>query len=750
MFNNTVLRAITGASTVGLASAATLSTAMGQTVAANANTESVVVTDQKSSYDLIPDKILNTPQSINVVPAEVIKEQGVTSLQDALKNVPGITLNAGEGGTHGDLVNLRGFPINDDYFLDGLRDTGLYNRDVFDVESIEVYKGPASTLFGRGTTGGVINQVTKAPQLYPIDDFTATGGTNAEIRLTGDVNYVLDDTMAVRLNLMAQRNNIEGRPFARTQKWGAAPSFAWGLGTNTVATLEYLHQQEDDIPDYGIPFLVGQPAPVSHRNYYGLPSDDRTKQDVEIVTGKVTHKFDDIFTVSDSARFGSYWFDSQQTAAIYGTANCFSSAATAGFFTGAPLCSGLPAGTTAAPVTAFNPLFPTQSTPLADISVLRDRPSGKGIITTWMNSTDLSADFDTLGFAHHLVFGAQEDVEDASLLRLANQNTMIVPTSLLNPNPYEAFPGHQTTVSSRPITRTSTLSTYLVDEVQLDPQWSITGGIRFDHFGARFDQSVGTASHFTHVDNIGSPRAALVYKPTDESSLYFSYGTSYNPSAETLSLSASNQGLGPERDKTFEFGGKINVFDGQLALTAAAFNTVKTNARISDPLNPSLQSLAGTERVNGVELGAQGHLTENWEVTAGFTYLAPHAVGLIAAGVPGPMPDVARDQANLWTVYDWDIGLHTGVGLNWTGRRSAATGDTLSIPGATVYPSVPAYVTVDGMLSYPINDTFTVQLNGYNLGNEFYYADIYDTRPQENHSIPGAGRTFLLTVGATL
>ena len=213
MSNFTLLRALAGASTVGLTSAA----AFGQTVAAN-DAESVVVTDRKLNVDLLPEKILDTPQSIDVVPAQVIKEQGVTSLQDALKNVPGITLNAGEGGTHGDLVNLRGFPINDDYFLDGLRDTGLYNRDVFNVDSIEVYKGPASTLFGRGTTGGVINQVTKAPQLYPITDFTATGGTNAEIRLTGDVNYVLGDDMAVRLNLMGQRNNVVGRPFARTQK----------------------------------------------------------------------------------------------------------------------------------------------------------------------------------------------------------------------------------------------------------------------------------------------------------------------------------------------------------------------------------------------------------------------------------------------------------------------------------------------------------------------------------------------------
>ena len=292
MQTNRLNRAVLGASAASLGSAAVITAAFGQQVAANDQgkpSETVVVTDTRTNFDLLPDKILDTPQSIDVVPAEVIKEQGVTSLVDALKNVPGITLNAGEGGTHGDLVNLRGFSAGDDYFLDGLRDTGLYNRDVFDVESIEVYKGPASTLFGRGTTGGVINQVSKTPQLYPIDDFTITGGTNAEVRLTGDVNYVLDD-MAVRLNLMGQRNNVEGRPFARTQKWGAAPSFAWGLGTDTVATLQVLHQQEDSIPDSGIPFLVGAPAPVNHHVDYGLPSDDRFKTDTDVVTGKITQQ----------------------------------------------------------------------------------------------------------------------------------------------------------------------------------------------------------------------------------------------------------------------------------------------------------------------------------------------------------------------------------------------------------------------------------------------------------------------------
>jgi catecholate siderophore receptor len=730
-------RTTLGLSSAGLGSAAAISAAFGQQVAANDQTlETVIVTEQRTSIDLLPNTILNTPQSIDVVPAEVIKEQGVNNLEDALKNVPGITLNAGEGGTHGDLVNLRGFSVSDDYFLDGMRDTGFYTRDTFDYDSVEVLKGPSSTLFGRGTTGGAINQVTKSPELYPVDDISLTGGTDAEIRGSADVNYVLGDASAIRVNLVGQRNNFDGQPYARDQRWGIAPAFAYGLGTDTVWMLKYLHQQQDDLPYTGIPFLFGSPAPVPKNSFYGLPTDDRFKSDVEVATGKVEHKINDIFSVSDTVRYGSYWFDARETNAHYGTANCYNTVS----YTDAPLCSNAANPT---PVTTFNPLFPVDGTPLNQIFVERDRPSSEGTIETMMNETDISADFSRGILHNHLTAGVQVDKENADLTRFVNQDTVIVPVPLLDPNPNESFPGTQTTVSSKPVTKTATEGVYAVDNIDIGPQWSVAAAIRFDHFGATYNQLVGTPANYTHNDNISSPRLALIYKPSDNSSVYFSYGTSFNPSAETLTLAASDQGLSPERDHTFEVGSKVEVLDGLLALSAAAFNTVMENARITDPDDPALQELAGTERVNGVELGAQGHLTENWELTAGYTYLAPRAVGLIASGVPGPIPNAAHDQANLWTVYDWDSGLKTGVGVNWLGRREAGV-DSLSDPGTIITDEIPSYVTFDAMIAYPLNDKLSFTLNGYNLANTFYYTNSYFTSPEENHLVPGPGRTFLL------
>lgn len=744
--SETLVRTAIGLTGAGLSSvAAHADDAM---LNANGAIEAVVVTARRTGIDLLPAKILDTPQSINVVPAEVIRQQGINNLQDALKNVPGITLNAGEGGTHGDLVNLRGFSAGDDYFMDGLRDTGLYDRDTFDYESLEVYKGPASTLFGRGSTGGVINQVLKSPQLYPIDDFALTAGTNAEIRATADVNYVLDDTSAVRINVMGQRNTYEGRPFARTQRFGMAPAIAFGLGTDTVITLKVLHQQEDNIPDYGIPFLFDRPAPVPRDTFYGLPSDDRFKTEVDVVTGRIEHTFDETFSISDTARYGHYWFDSRQTAPTFGSANCFNTTTTAGYFAGAPLCAALPAAGRA-PVSATNPFYPVLGTPLSAIFVERDRPSSKGTIATAMNALNGTAKFSTGFLDHTLVAGIEYDSESATLTRFANQNTTIAPTPLLAPDPFEAFPGAQTTVRQHPITKTQTLGFVVTDTIAIGPQWTITGAVRFDHFHARFDQALGTPSHFTHTDDVWSPRAAVVYKPTPETSLYFSYGTSFNPSAESLSLSASNQALPPEEDRTFEIGGKAQVMEGMLSVTAALFNTEMTNARISDPLNPSLQTLAGTERVNGFELGVQGRLTENWEIVAGYTYLDPTAVGLAGAGVHGPIPNTAHNQANVWTTYDFDDGFKIGTGLNYVGMRRAGT-DAATVPGTIQIPTVPGYVTWDAMIGYQVSDNLALQLNAYNITDEYYYANAYFTRPGENHTNPGPGRTILLTATASL
>jgi catecholate siderophore receptor len=710
--------------------------------------QTVVVSGQRSSLDVLPANILDTPQTIDVVNSELIRQQGAATLADALKNVPGITLNAGEGGTHGDLVNLRGFSAGDDYFMDGLRDTGVYDRDTFDYEAVEIYKGPASTLFGRGSTGGVINQVLKSAKLTPVDDFALTGGTNSEVRMTADLDQPIADHAAARLNLMGPRNHTDGRPFALTQRWGAAPALGFGIDTATTVTLKYLHQQEDNMPDYGLPFIFDRPVPVPRDTFYGLPDDDRFKTRVDVITGRVQHLFNNNWSVSDTARYGNYWFLSRQTAAIDGSANCFPTATTSGYFPGAPLCASL-AASAQVPVAANNPYFPAIGTPLDAIEVLRDRPSSSGTIRTAMNDLGITGRFSSGPLDHTLVFGLEYDDESADLTRYVNQDTVIAPVPVLAPDAFEPFPGTQTTVSQLPNTQTHTVGVYADDMITLGAHWRLTGAIRYDSFHAHYDQPLGKASHFDHTDDIWSPRAALVYKPNERLSTYFSYGTSFDPSAENLALSASNQALPPEKDRTFEVGMKADILQKALTVTAALFDTEMTNARISDPLQPTLQTLAGTERVQGLEIGVQGYLTERWEVLAGYTYLDSWAIGLAGPGIRGPIPNTAHNQGNLWTTYEFDHGLTLGTGFNYIGQRLAGT-DTQFIPGVISVASVPGYVTWDALASYRLTHSLSLQLNGYNLTDRYYFMNSYFTRPNENHTVPGPGRTVLLTARLSL
>jgi catecholate siderophore receptor len=710
------------------------------------DSQTVVVTGRKATLDTLPQKILDTPQSINVVSSELMNQQASTSLQDALRSVPGITLNAGEGGTHGDLINLRGFSAGDDYFMDGLRDTGLYDRDSFDYDNVEVYKGPASTLFGRGSTGGVINQVMKTPTLTPMLTGTVTGGNNSELRATLDGNYPFLENAAARLNVMGQRNLVVDRPFAKTQRWGFAPAVAFGIDQPTNGWIKYIHQNEDNIPDYGVPFLFDKPAPVGRNRFYGLPADDQFKTRVDVVTGRIQHQINETWTVSDEARYGHYYFLSRETAAIYGSGNCFPSTATAGYFSGAPVCApGNPAGQV--PVAANNPYFPVLGTPVSSVYVLRDRPSGSGTIETAMNNLDFTGHFTTGPFEHALVFGLEYDDESAKLVRYVNQDTVITPVPILAPDPFEDFPGTQTTINQTPKTTTHTKGAYVTETLSFTGHWQLTGGVRYDDFDATFDQPVGKATHFEHTDVIWSPRAALVFKPTQETSVYFSYGTSFNPSAENLALSASNSALPPEKDRTYEVGAKAQVL--MMSVTAALFDTEMTNARITDPLQPALQTLSGTEKVKGGEIGVQGRITRRWEVVGGYTYINPTTVGLAGAGIEGPIPNTAHNQANLWTNYEFPFGMQLGTGFNYISERFAGT-DTGFIPGSVSVPTVPGYFTWDAMVGYRVNSNVSLQLNGFNLTNKFYYINSYFTRPNENHTVPGPGRTFLLTARLSL
>src|SRR5690349_1901170 len=290
----------------------------------------------------LPQLLRDVPQSITIINRAVMDSQSATSLAEVLRNVPGITLGAAEGGTIGNNINLRGFTARTDLYLDGIRDRGQYYRDLFSLDSIEVLKGPSSMLFGRGSTGGVINQVSKLPSLTPHSEVSVTAGTQPSLRTTADINQPVSPTAALRVAVMAQDVHST-RDVMQNRDYGLAPSLRFGIGTPTEVTLSALVLHNRDMPDYGLPPLNGGPAPVSRDNFYGL-TDDRTVQNVGTFGARIVHKISPSMTLRNQTQYNRAHVDARES----GPTNV-------GTFVGG-VFTALPTATTG----NFTPLSPAQ------------------------------------------------------------------------------------------------------------------------------------------------------------------------------------------------------------------------------------------------------------------------------------------------------------------------------------------------------------------------------------------------------
>jgi catecholate siderophore receptor len=642
------------------------------------------------------------PQSIETVSQLEMSEQAINSMQDVLRNVPGITINAGEGGAHGDSVNLRGISVPDSFFLDGMRDIGLYQRDTFDEEAVEVLLGPSSVLFGRGSTAGVINQVTKQATLTPAEDASIEVGTAGMERATADIDVPIGDHAAARVNLMDQRFGTADRDDVLTRSYGIAPTLAFGINTPTTLTLSYLHQNENDIPDYGIPFIDGSPAAVNRHNYYGLVNYDRTKNVVDIGTVRLEHKFNDHVSLIDSVRYGHYDFT---------------------YLLSAPHLDD----------DFTEP--PAPGTPLADIEVYRDQPSSSGTEEELINRTDLTTKFETAGISHTLITGIELSRESSDVIKYVNGIDVIPPTPLLDPVAYY-YPPTALDVDELPDTFGSDVSFSAMDRMKLSAQWDFDAGLRWDRFNSHYSEAT-TDSAFSRSDTELSPRAAVVFKPTDAQSFYASFGSSYNPAIEYLTLAPSDQSLSPEKDITTEIGTKLDFLGHRLSVTGALFDTLLVNARQADPDDPTVQQVPFDQRVLGAEVGASGYVTDEIEVFASYTHLDDR-ISLTSdpLALNKRVPNIPDDSASLWVTWEPGRTWKVGGGAIYMGQRFADTDNTASVP---------SYVVLNGMVSYRVNRHFEIQLNLNNIADKLYFNGIYYTELDENHAVPGPGRTLLLT-----
>jgi catecholate siderophore receptor len=638
-------------------------------------------------------------QSVDTVDQKELAEQNLTLLQDALRNVPGITLNAGEGGAHGDSVNLRGLSIPDSFFLDGVRDIGQYQRDLFNTDAVAVLLGPASALMGRGSTAGVINGVSKRPTLTPLAALAVSAGEGNFWRGTGDFNVPINGMTAARLTLMDQRNGVADRDQVLYRRYGVAPTLAFGIDTPTRLTLSYFKEEENNLPDYGIPFIDGAPAHVERSNYYGLVNYDRTRTNTNIGTIRLEHDFDERFTLSDSLRYGNYGFEYLLDAPFLGN--------------------------------DFVPP-PPPGTPYAQIAVSRDQPSSAGTTSLALNRTDLTAKFSIGAVQHTVATGLELSQERSNVNRFENGLNDIAPTPLLHPDAFHTAPT-PLDVYSNPKGRGSDISIYAADSLAFGSRWDVDLALRWDRFKSNFSEAF-THTAFERTDIFVSPRVAVIYKPSAERSYYLSYGTSYNPALEYLLIAPSNQSLSPEKNSTLELGAKLKIRDS-LQLTGAVFDTFVKNVRISDPVDPTVQDAPFDQRVKGVEIGISGYLTGIWEVSANYSHLNDKITASTDPLFQGRLaPNTPHDAANVWTILEPTSAWSFGGGFTAVSHRYADAQNTAGVP---------SYVVFNAMMSCQVNEHLKLQLNLNNVTDKLYFTGVYYTGIAENHALPSAGRTLI-------
>ena len=665
----------------------------------------------------------DTPKSVTVIPQQVIRDTGATSLVDALRTTPGITFGAGEGGNPaGDRPIIRGFNAESDVFIDGMRDPASQSREIFNVESIEVSKGPGSAFTGAGSTGGSLNLVTKTAKLGNSYNGGFTYGSDQTKRTTLDLNQQMTDTAAFRLNLMKHEANVAGRDDVDVSRWGVAPSFAFGLGTDTRLTVGYYHVETDDMPDYGIPltlspnrskYVVDKPADVDRDNFYGLNTRDYRKSTNDSGTIKLEHDLNDNLTLSNSFRMSRSTLDYVVTNPDDSKGN------------------------------------------VANGTVLRNTKNRNSTSSGWVNQTDLSARFDTGFIEHSLVTGIEFSYQDTHnrpyvVTSAAGTSTTCSPqllasgdcTSLNNPSPDDSWSGTITEGLAYTDTDTKTAAAYVFDTLKFDEQWSLNLGLRYDNYKTSSSgfATRAPAGNFSreNTSDLLNYQVGLVYKPLPNGSVYAAYSTSSNPGGETsgnggLELTAANSDLDPERNRNYEIGTKWDFFGDDLSVTAALFRTEKTNARIDDPDGATTQVLDGEQEVNGLELTYAGKITHNWRVYGGYTYMESEVVKTTRPIDEGNhMPSTPRNNFTFWSTYDLMPELTVGAGATFVDSQFGNVANSVEIP---------SYWRYDAMATYHLSKNVDLQLNVQNLTDKRYFDQIL----QNHYAHVAAGRTALLS-----
>ncbi len=691
--------------------------------------------------------LVDTTQTINVIGSDLFNEQGATSLTEALRNSPGVgTFYVGENGSTstGDAINMRGFDSSSSIFVDGVRDLGSITRDIFNIEQIEVAKGPAGTDNGRSSPTGAINLATKQPSLRDGGSAMVSWGSADQKRATADFNQAIGRNAAFRLNLMAQDSGVPGRDEVRHKRRGIAPSLAFGLDSATRFYIDFLHVSQDDTPDGGVP-TIGLPgystpdptrpqiddAPrVDPGNFYGTTSD-HDDVTADMVTFRVDHDFDNGATLRNTTRWGrnrqEYLLTSYRLSDD--------------------------------PALFITPDLDDPST----WAVARSIPTFKDQQNTILaNQTNFTAHLGTGSVQHDLSSGIELTREKLQTHGVAALDGSAWPAAnLYDPDPDVTGLVHGRT-GAMGDGKTDTAAVYAFDTIKFGQRWQVTGGVRFDHYktdfssldpcggrrgpdcGGQPDGTVVPGVDASTSDTLFSWKLGVLFKPTRDSSLYANYATSQQPpGGSSLELSnrennANNPIFDPQEAATAEVGAKWSLHGDRLLLTTAVYDTRVTNEIVQDPID-QLYYQVGEKRVRGVELSAVGQLTQAWAVSAGYTTMDTDVVtgDTITADGSDSLAYTPRNAFTAWTSYRFASGLTLGGGARYSGALKRGSDGAVGTPTHT-----DAYWVFDAVASYRVDQYLDLRLNLYNLFDKDYVAAINKSGYRYT---PGAPRSAMLT-----
>jgi catecholate siderophore receptor len=638
----------------------------------------------------------DVPQAVSVVTRDLIADQTMRSMADVVRFVPGVSMAQGEG--HRDAPVIRGNTTTADFFVDGIRDDTQYLRDLYNVERVEVLKGPNGMTFGRGGAGGVINRVTRQAAWMPVRELTLQGGSSAYRRVAADLGDAMSDTVAARLTTMYE-NSDSYRDSVALERYGVHPTVAFAVGTGTTVRAGYEFFHDERTTDRGVPSFQGRPLVTDPSTFFGRLDTNATDVTVHGLSSTFEHRFDDRLELRNRVSYADY--DKFYSNLVPGAVNASATRVA---------LSGYSNGT--------------------------DRRN-------LFNQTDVIATARTGRVGHTMLVGMEAGRQATDNLRQTAYFTSIGPTttSIEVPvdNPTTSLP-----VTFRPSATDASnhgvatvVAFYAQDQIAITERAQAVVGLRYDRFALDFVNRRNGAG-LGSTDNLVSPRLGVIYKPIDPMSVYASYTRSYLPRAgeQLTSLSLTNQAFEPENSRNYEAGVKWDVRPG-LSFTTAVYRLIHGNVVVPDAFNPGVSHLVDAERVSGVETELTGRLTDRLSVVTGYAYQNAKITRSISSSVPAGarLGQVPAHSFSLWSRYDISSAWGAGLGVISRSDSFIATDNSVVLPGFT---------RTDAAVFYSINERIGLQLNVENVFDRRYWAAAHNN----NNITPGSPRALRAAVTA--